>query len=131
VVAAEICTGESTVAPFRGVQMVTDGFTEPGVQPPVDPLTVILTVDLNIRPMLSCACTVTRCGPAAIASDVLKVLEAIWYFFTPSTYICINVTGCESVVPAEMATGEPTVAPSLGVQIVTEGSVGFRGQGAA
>src|SRR5438045_2615281 len=99
--------------------MVTDGSTDPGVQP-LEPLTVMLMVVLKIRAALSCACTVTRCAPAAIANEVFKLLEAIWYFFTPSTYICIKVTGFESVVPAEMATGELTVAPSVGVQMVTE-----------
>ncbi len=41
------------------------------------------------------------------------------------------VTGEESVVPAIMLTGEVTVAPFAGVQMVTDGLTVLRVQGAA
>jgi len=70
---------------------------------------------------LSQALTVTRCVPAAMLSEVSSDLEVPLNRARPSTYTFMAVTVCESVVPATMCTGEDTVAPLPGWQMVTEG----------
>jgi hypothetical protein len=68
--------------------------------------------------------------PVDTGSEVLKVPPDEVHCFTPSTHTYILVTvAADSVLPAEIFTGEVTVEFGAGAQIVTEGSIGLKVQG--
>ena len=94
--------------------------TDTGALPVPD--TLMMDVLLNTAPEVSQAFTVRLCWPPLSETLVLS-----WAAFTVntlllSTYRIIAVTGCAlSIVPATTWTGDVTVEPFVGVQIVTEG----------
>jgi len=81
---------------------------------------------LNTAPLESQAFTVIWCCPLDMLRLVLNWFALAVYTTTLSRYTFIAVTGCAvSVVPATSETGEATVAPFAGEQIVTEGEAGL------
>jgi hypothetical protein len=82
--------------------------------------TVMLSDDEKKNPVESHARITMACFPAA--REMMAVSDAfeLWAFFTESIYMIIAVTGCSlSRAPAEKVTGEVTVAPFAGEQILT------------
>lgn len=56
--------------------------------------------------------------------ESVREVDAMEYFFTPSTHSCVLAAVPLTVVAAETCTGELTVEPLAGVQIFTPGDVG-------
>lgn len=82
--------------------------------------TVMLSDDEKKNPVESQARITMACFPAA--RDMMAVSDAfeLWAFFTESIYMIIAVTVCSlSRAEAEKVTGEETVAPLAGEQILT------------
>ena len=82
--------------------------------------TVMLSDDEKKNPVESQARTTMACFPAA--REMMAVSDALelWAFFTESIYMIIAVTVCSlSRAAAEKVTGEVTVAPLAGEQILT------------
>lgn len=68
--------------------------------------------------------------PVDIGSEVFKVPPDAVHCFTPSTQTYIFVTAAaDSVLPAEIVTGDVTVEFGAGAQIVTDGSTVLKVQG--
>jgi len=83
-------------------------------------LTVMLSDDEKKKPLESHARITMACFPAAREMMALSDAFKLCAFFTESIYMIIAVTGCEvSRAPAEKITGEVTVAPFAGEQILT------------
>ena len=67
---------------------------------------------------------VSACFPAGSDSAAVSVADLLLAFCTESTYMIMAVTGCTvSSAAAENSTGEATVAPLAGEQILTVLSV--------
>jgi hypothetical protein len=82
--------------------------------------TVMLSDDEKKNPVESHARTTMACFPAARDRTAVSEAFELWAFFTESIYMIIAVTGCSlSRAPAEKVTGELTVAPLAGEQILT------------
>ena len=82
--------------------------------------TVMLSEDEKKNPVESHARTTMACLPAGKDRMALSDAFALWAFFTESIYMIIAVTACSlSRAPAEKVTGEVTVAPLTGEQILT------------
>src|SRR6476646_5279187 len=82
--------------------------------------TVMLSDDEKKNPVVSQARITMACFPAA--REMMAVSDALelWAFFTESIYMIIAVTVCSlSRAAAEKVTGEVTVAPLAGEQILT------------
>lgn len=85
-----------------------------------DAATAMLSEDEKKKPVESHARTTMACLPAGRDRMALNDAFALWAFFTESIYMIIAVTGCSlSRAPAENVTGEVTVAPLAGEQILT------------
>jgi len=85
-----------------------------------DAATVMLSEDEKKKPVESHARTTMACLPAGRDRMALNDAFALCAFFTESMYIIIVVTVCSlSRAPAENVTGEVTVAPLAGEQILT------------
>jgi len=83
-------------------------------------VTVILSEDEKKKPVESHARTTMACLPAGRDRMALNDAFALCAFFTESMYMIIVVTVCSlSLAPAENVTGEVTVAPLAGEQILT------------
>ena len=83
-------------------------------------VTVMLSEDEKKKPVESHARTTMACLPAGRDRMALNDAFALCAFFTESMYIIIVVTVCSlSRAPAENVTGEVTVAPLAGEQILT------------
>jgi hypothetical protein len=82
--------------------------------------TVMLSEDEKKKPVESHARTTMACLPAGRDRMALNDAFALCAFFTESIYMIIAVTVCSlSRAPAENVTGEVTVAPLAGEQILT------------
>lgn len=82
--------------------------------------TVMLSEDEKKKPVESHARITMACLPAGKERIALSEAFALWAFFTESIYMIIAVTVCSlSRAPAEKVTGELTVAPLAGEQILT------------
>jgi hypothetical protein len=82
--------------------------------------TVMLSDDEKKNPVESHARITMACFPAARDRMALRDAFALWAFFTESIYMIIAVTVCSlSRAPAENVTGDVTVAPLAGEQILT------------
>lgn len=82
--------------------------------------TVMLSEDEKKNPVESHARTTIACFPAAKDKMALSEAFALWAFFTESMYMIIAVTVCSlSRAAAEKVTGEVTVAPLDGEQMLT------------
>ncbi len=82
--------------------------------------TVMLSEEEKANPEASHARITMACLPAGKERMALSDAFALWAFFTESMYMIIAVTVCEvSRAPAEKVTGELTVAPLAGEQILT------------
>lgn len=76
------------------------------------------------KPLESQARMVSACFPAGSDSAAVSVADLLLAFCTESTYMIMAVTGCTvSSAAAENSTGEATVAPLAGEQILTVLSV--------
>ena len=85
-----------------------------------DVATVMLSEDEKKKPVESHARITMACFPAARDRIALSDLFELCAFFTESIYMIIAVTVCSlSRAPAEKVTGEVTVAPLAGEQILT------------
>jgi len=83
-------------------------------------VTVMLSEDEKKKPVESHARTTMACLPAGRDRIALNDAFALCAFFTESIYMIIAVTACSlSRAPAENVTGEVTVAPLTGEQILT------------
>lgn len=83
-------------------------------------VTVMLSEDEKKKPVESHARTTMACLPAGRDRMALNDAFALCAFFTESMYMIIVVTVCSlSRAPAENVTGEVTVAPLAGEQILT------------
>lgn len=82
--------------------------------------TVMLSEEEKKNPVESHARITMACFPAARDRMVVSEAFALWAFFTESIYMIIAVTVCSlSRAPAEKVTGEVTVAPLAGEQMLT------------
>lgn len=82
--------------------------------------TVMLSDDEKKNPVESQARITMACLPAARDRMALNEAFELWAFFTESIYMIIAVTVCSlSRAAAEKVTGEVTVAPLAGEQILT------------
>jgi hypothetical protein len=82
--------------------------------------TVMLSDDEKKNPVVSQARMTIACFPAARDRMALSDAFALCAFFTESIYMIIVVTVCSlSRAAAEKVTGEVTVAPLAGEQILT------------
>lgn len=82
--------------------------------------TVMLSEDEKKNPVVSHARITIACFPAGKDRMALSDAFALWAFFTESIYMIIAVTvWAVSRAPAEKVTGEFTVAPLAGEQILT------------
>lgn len=82
--------------------------------------TVMLSDDEKKNPVVSQARITMACFPAARERMAVSDALALWAFFTESIYMIIVVTVCSlSRAAAEKVTGEVTVAPFAGEQILT------------
>ena len=82
--------------------------------------TVMLSEEEKKKPVESHARITMACFPAARERMALNDEFALCAFFTESIYMIIVVTVCSlSRAPAEKVTGELTVAPLAGEQILT------------
>jgi hypothetical protein len=82
--------------------------------------TVMLSEEEKKNPVESHARITMACLPAARDRTAVSDAFALWAFFTESIYMIIAVTVCSlSRAPAENVTGEVTVAPLAGEQILT------------
>jgi hypothetical protein len=82
--------------------------------------TVMLSEEEKKKPVESHARITMACLPAARDRMAVSDAFALWAFFTESIYMIIAVTVCSlSRAPAENVTGEVTVAPLAGEQILT------------
>lgn len=82
--------------------------------------TVMLSDDEKKNPVESHARITMACFPAARDRTAVSEAFELWAFFKESIYMIIAVTGCSlSRAPAEKVTGELTVAPLAGEQILT------------
>ena len=82
--------------------------------------TVMLSDDEKKNPVESHARITMACFPAARDRTAVSEAFELWAFFTESIYMIIAVTRCSlSRAPAEKVTGELTVAPLAGEQILT------------
>src|SRR5687767_973808 len=66
----------------------------------------------------------------------MAIWALIWaaafsYFLAPSTHTCNRFTVLALIAAASTVTGEATVAPAVGVQMVTEGALPVAEQAAA
>ena len=83
-------------------------------------LPVMLSDDEKKNPVVSQARITMACFPAAREMMAVSDALALWAFFTESIYMIIVVTVCSlSRAAAEKVTGEVTVAPFAGEQILT------------
>ncbi len=123
---AETATGDETVAPFAGVQIVTVFAVGEHPPPPPPEPTVMDSFDASTVPPLVHALIVIACVPAARFCEVLREAELVEKMPVPSTYSFIAVMVWPEGGPAtaEKVTGEVTVAPLAGAQIVTAFAVG-------
>ncbi|HSK45711.1 MAG TPA: hypothetical protein VLA83_17675, partial [Candidatus Binatia bacterium] len=82
--------------------------------------TVMLSEEEKKKPVESHARITMAWLPAGRDRIALSDAFELWAFFTESIYMIIAVTGCDvSRAPAEKVTGEVTVAPLAGEQILT------------
>jgi hypothetical protein len=82
--------------------------------------TVMLSEEEKKNPVESHARITMACFPAARDRMAVSEAFALWAFFAESIYMIIAVTVCSlSRAPAEKVTGEVTVAPLAGEQMLT------------
>ena len=82
--------------------------------------TVMLSEEEKKNPVESHARITMACFPAGRDRMAVSEAFALWAFFTESIYMIIAVTVCSlSRAPAENVTGDVTVAPLPGEQILT------------
>ena len=82
--------------------------------------TVMLSDEEKKNPVESQARITMACFPAARERMAVSDAFELWAFFTESIYMIIAVTVCSlSRAAAEKVTGEETVAPLAGEQILT------------
>jgi hypothetical protein len=110
--------------PVTKVAVLGETATETGVGAADNTLTVAEL--LNTAPVESHAFTVIWCWPANMVTFKFNVAAPTLKIATLSTYSFIAVTVLVSVVPAATGTGDVTVAPFAGEQMVTDGDVVFR-----
>jgi len=112
-------TGEATVEPEVGEQIVTAPAVGVQVVPPLP--TVNVDLALHTAPRLFHALITNACVPDVKDTDALMVLPVDDALVTLSTYafIAVTVVPVGAVAAAEIVTGEFTVAALAGAQILT------------
>jgi hypothetical protein len=113
-------TGEATVEPEVGEQIFTVPAFATQVEPPLP--TVKVDFALHTAPRLFHALTTIECDPEVKDNDAFTVLPVEVALVTLSmyTFMAVTVVPLGAVAAAETLTGEFTVAPLVGVQMLTD-----------